>query len=366
MSSERLNRLTSLVQEAVDARDFPGAVLIVGRRGRIVYRGAFGLSQWEPESRSMQADMMFDLASLTKPIATATAIMLLVEQGKLRLEDKASAFVPGFKPFKNGGEKNGEDIRLWHLLTHTSGLPPYLPESKVKKKLGDSCSLEQLTDAIAEIPRIRPPGEAFEYSCLGFITLARVVREASGQDLDEYCRDHIFLPLSMGHTMFRPPEEMHSRCVPTEILQGKPLQGIVHDPLARLLGGLSGNAGLFSSGDDLSVFAQMLLDGGIFEGIRILSPLTVERMTSLYPRTAFSGRGLGWDLLSPYASSGGDLFGSLSYGHTGYTGTSMWLDPETDTFVILLTNRVHPNDGGEVISWRSKIANVVAAAIIDK
>jgi len=365
MSPERLERLTDLVQTAVDARDFPGAVLVVGRWGRIVYRKAFGLSQWRPEPRPMQPEMIFDIASMTKPVATATAVMLLVEQGKLRLEDKVSHFIPEFKPFKAGDAKNGGDIRLWHLLTHTSGLPPYVPAPRMEKKLGSPCSLAAMTAAIAEIPRSGPPGEAFDYSCLGYITLARIVQEASGQDLDDFCRENIFAPLGMNDTMFRPPEDIRSRCVPTTYLRGILRRGVVHDPLAHLLGGLSGNAGLFSTADDLAVFAQMILNGGVFEGVRILSPLTVERMRSVYPRTDFSGRGLGWDLHSPYASSGGDLFGPAAFGHTGYTGTSMWLDPETGTFVIFLTNRVHPNEKGEIVSWRSKVANVVAASIID-
>jgi len=366
MSQERLDRLTDLVQTAVDARDFPGAVLLVGRQGRIVYRKAFGLSQRQPEPRPMQPEMIFDIASMTKPVATATAVMLLVEQGKLRLEDKVSDFIPEFKPYRKRGANSNGDIRLWHLLTHTSGLPPYVPAPRIEEKLGSPCSLDALTAAIAVIPRNGPPGEAFDYSCLGYITLARIVREASGKDLNEYCREHIFMPLQMNDTMFRPPENLRSRCVPTAFYRGSLLRGVVHDPLAYLLGGLSGNAGLFSTGDDLAVFAQMLLNEGIFKGIRILSPLTVERMRSVYPRTEFSGRGLGWDLHSPYASSGGDLFGPAAFGHTGYTGTSMWLDPDTGTFIIFLTNRVHPDDKGEVISWRSKVANVVAASIIDK
>jgi len=169
----------------------------------------------------------------------------------------------------------------------------------------------------------------------------------------------------MKHTFFTPPEKFHNRCVPTEVINGKPLIGVVHDPLARLQGGISGNAGLFSTADDLSIFADMLLQRGVFNGVQILSPLTVERMTTIVPEVEFSGRGLGWDLNSAYATNGGDLFGENAFGHTGYTGTSIWIDPDTQTSVIFLTNRVHPDDGGSVVPLRSKIANIVASSIIE-
>ncbi|MDZ7376843.1 MAG: serine hydrolase, partial [candidate division KSB1 bacterium] len=155
-------------------------------------------------------------------------------------------------------------------------------------------------------------------------------------------------------------------CVPTEVIDGRPLIGIVHDPLARVQGGISGNAGLFSTADDLAIFAQMMLNKGEFKGVRILSPLSVERMTEVYDKAQFAGRGLGWDLNSDYSTNGGDLFGGRSYGHTGYTGTSIWIDPETETFIIFLTNRVHPNDKGSIISLRSKVANIVASSIVKK
>jgi CubicO group peptidase (beta-lactamase class C family) len=170
----------------------------------------------------------------------------------------------------------------------------------------------------------------------------------------------------MGDTGFNPPAGLLSRCVPTEAVDGTPLCGIVHDPRARLLGGVAGHAGLFSSADDLSVFAQMLLDKGAFGDTRILSLLSVDRMTEVYPRAAFAGRGLGWDLDSDFSTNGGDLFGPASFGHTGYTGTSFWVDPATQTFVIFLTNRVHPDDTGEVATWRSRVANVVAASILKR
>jgi len=167
----------------------------------------------------------------------------------------------------------------------------------------------------------------------------------------------------MTRTFYRPPADLLGKCVPTEVIAGQPLRGVVHDPLARLQGGVSGNAGLFSTADDLAVFAEMLLNGGEWNGVRILSPLSVARMTEIYPQVGASGRGIGWDIDTDYSTLRGDLFGPASYGHSGYTGTSIWIDPETRTAVVFLTNRVHPDDKGDIIAMRSKVANVVAAAV---
>jgi CubicO group peptidase (beta-lactamase class C family) len=363
MSAKHLASLDEIVGDAVARKDFPGAVLLVARRGKVVYRKAFGVSQIVPESRPLTADMIFDLASVTKPVATATSVMILVEQGKVRLWDRVKEYVPEFSTWY--GEKGiaGEEARLWHLLTHTSGLPPYMDAKEAAKKLGDPCTTADLVQLIAGIPKESPVGTKFVYSCLNYITLAHIVHKVAGKTIAEFAEEAIFRPLGMKRTFYRPPDDVLSLCVPTEVIDGTPLRGIVHDPLARLQGGVSGNAGLFSTADDLAVFAQMLLGGGRRGGVRVLSPLSVERMTEIYPRVGESGRGLGWDLDSDYATVGGDLFGPASYGHSGYTGTSIWIDPETGTAVIFLTNRVHPDDKGDIIAMRSKVANVVAAAI---
>ncbi len=365
MAADQLQRLDGVMAEALGRRDFPGAVILVGRKGKVVYRKAFGLSQWIPVEQPMRVDMLFDLASITKPVATSTAVMLLVEQGKMRLWDRVSDFVPGFAPFRDAAGRPGEEVRIWHLMTHTSGLPPFLDNEEIEQFLGVPCSLEDMVGYIARLERRFPAGAEFLYSDLDFILLGHIVEKAAGEDLAGFCRSRIFAPLRMQNTAFTPPEELRARCVPTEVLDGEPLRGVVHDPRARLLGGVAGHAGLFSTADDLAVFAQMLLDKGTFAGVRILSPLSVERMTAVYPRVSFAGRGLGWDLDSDYSTNRGDLFGSGSYGHTGYTGTSLWIDPRTQSFVIFLTNRVHPDDTGEVATWRSRVANVVAAAIRD-
>lgn len=366
LDSRRLSLLDEIIAGALERKDFPGGVLLVTRQGKVVWRKAYGHSQLVPEPAPMKLDMIFDLASLTKPIATATSIMILVERGELRLWERVKTYIPEFVPYIEEKGIPGEEVRLFHLLTHTSGLPPYTDPKEVAARYGDPCPTEVLVKQIAAIRKEYRPGEKFVYSCLNYIILAHIIKLVSGQDLAEFSRKNIFQPLGMSSTFFNPPPEVRSRCVPTEVIEGQPLRGVVHDPLARLQGGISGNAGLFSTADDLAIFAQMMLNHGVYRGVRILSPLAVDRMTEIFPHLKFAGRGFGWDLDSDYATVRGDLFGWTSYGHSGYTGTSIWIDPETATAVIFLTNRVHPDDKGEIISLRSKVANVVAASIIKK
>ncbi len=366
MASERLALLDVLLNGALAREDFPGAVLLVARKGRTVWRKAYGQSQRIPEGRPMDVDMIFDLASVTKPVATATSIMILVERGRIRLWDKVKDYVPEFTPYILEGGIPGEDARLWHLLTHTSGLQPYLDAKEVEQKYGNPCSVDILVKDIAGLRKGSPPGTTFTYSCLGYIVLAYIVKSVSGQTIAEFSAENIFKPLGMTHTFYNPPADFLDRCVPTLVYDGIPLRGVVHDPLARLQGGISGNAGLFSTADDLAIFSRMMLNGGELGKVRILSPLAVERMTEIFPRTNSSGRGLGWDLDSDYATVRGDLFGPSSYGHSGYTGTSIWIDPETQTSVIFLTNRIHPDDKRDIVALRSQVANVVAASIIKK
>jgi CubicO group peptidase (beta-lactamase class C family) len=366
MSSKHLAYLDQIIGEALQRKDFPGAVLLVTRKGRMVYKKAFGESQWLPGPKPMSGDMIFDMASVTKPVATATSVMILVERGKVRLWDKVKTYVPDFAVYLQEKGVPGDDARLWHLLTHTSGLPPYTDPKEVEKKYGNPCSTEDLVKVISQIPKESPPGKQFTYSCLNYITLAWIVKKVTGQTIAEFAAENIFRPLGMSRTFYNPPPQFLPLCVPTQVVDGSPLRGIVHDPLARLQGGVSGNAGLFSTADDLAVFAQMMLNRGEWNGVRILSPLTVERMTEVFPKVADSGRGLGWDFTSDYGTVRGDLFSYGSYGHSGYTGTSIWIDPETKTAVIFLTNRIHPDDKGEIIAMRSKVANVVAASILEK
>jgi CubicO group peptidase (beta-lactamase class C family) len=366
MSSTRLARLDNIINEAIDRKDFPGAVLLVIRKGKTVWRKAYGHSQWVPEFALMEMPMIFDMASITKPVATATSVMMLVEQGRFRLWDKVSDFIPEFSVFTCDEGKAGEDARLWHLLTHTAGLPAYADVEGLRDKYGHPITIESMVGHIARLDKLYPPGEEFLYSCLDFITLSYIVKKVTGMTIDRFSEEYIFRPLGMDHTFYNPAEEYLPLCVPTQVYDGVPLKGVVHDPLARLLGGISGNAGLFSTADDLAVFAKMMLHQGSFGGKRILSPLAVERMTEIYRITDFAGRGLGWDLESGFATNQGDLFGPNAYGHTGYTGTSIVIDPDTQTIVIFLTNSVHPEDKGYIISMRSRVANVVAGSILTK
>jgi CubicO group peptidase (beta-lactamase class C family) len=366
MSSARLALVDDLINEAILRQDFPGAVLLVVRKGMTVWRKAYGQSQWIPEEAPMEVSKIFDMASITKPVATATSVMMLVEQGRFRLWDKVTDFIPEFVVYTDEEGHTGEDARLWHLLTHTSGLPPYTDADDLRDTYGYPITLESLVDHIAHLQKINPPGEEFHYSCLGFITLSYIVKKVAGMNLAEFARENIFEPLGMNHTFYTPEEEFLPLCVPTEVYDGIPLRGVVHDPLARLQGGVSGNAGLFSTADDLATFARMLLNHGLLGGRRILSPLAVDRMTEVFRIADFSGRGLGWDLESDYATNQGDLFGPNTFGHTGYTGTSLIVDPDTETIVIFLTNRIHPDDKGDIVSMRSRVANVIAGSILVK
>jgi CubicO group peptidase (beta-lactamase class C family) len=361
MSSIRMLYADSVITQAMEDSIIPGAVLLVLRKGIIVHRKAYGYSMLIPEKKAMTVETIFDLASVTKPVATATSVMILLERGRLRLMDPVSYYIPGFKPWKDPEDDTRRSIRIWHLLTHTSGLPPYAPAKELEERYG-SPNPDSMMAYIARVERRHEPQTHFTYSCLNFITLQRIVEAVSGMSLHDFSQKNIFKPLKMKSTGYKP----EGNCAATEVLDGVPLLCQVHDPLARILmGGVSGNAGIFSTADDLALFAQMMLNCGELNGQRILSPLTVKAMTVVPEKVKFSERALGWDVKSSYSSNGGDLFPYGSYGHTGYTGTSLWIDPHTQTAVILLTNRVHPDDSNSVTRLRSLVANIVAAAILD-
>ncbi len=365
MNPKHMVYIDSAVVKAMQQEMIPGAVILIGRRNLVVYRKAFGYSQLAPEKKPMQVNMMFDMASVTKPVATATCIMILCERGQLRLTDKVSEYIPSFRRFKNADSSWAEEARVWHLLTHTSGLPAYANADTAAAKLGRPCTREALVDYIANLPKMNAPGEIYRYSCLGFITLANIIEKVTGQNVHDFSQQAIFKPLAMHRTTYIPEARSLFLCVPTEVVDAKPWIGVVHDPLARLQGGISGNAGLFSTVDDLSRYCRMMLNGGKWNNVRILSPVTVKRMIHIPHTKAEAKRGYGWVVKDGQSWVGGDLLPDKSYGHTGYTGTSIWLDPETQTFIIILTNRVHPIDDGEVDTLRSSIANIVAGAITD-
>ena len=347
-----LAAVDAVIEQAIHDGNIPGAVLIVGHNGQVIYRKAYGSRALEPRREPMTLDTIFDLASLTKVIVTTTAVMQLVERGKVRLNDPVAKYLPEFK--QNGKE----DITVRQLLTHYSGLEP---DMNLKTAWEGKQTVYQM--AFAEEPQ-DPPGSRFSYSDINFIVLGALIEQVSGEALDEYSTRHIFTPLKMIHTRFVPPLARRAgwieKIAPTQYDENEHmLRGVVHDPTARRMGGVAGHAGLFSTADDLAKFAQALLNGGG----GILSPLSVEKMTQPeQPPAAPVLRGFGWDIDSPFSSNRGDLLPVGSYGHTGFTGTSLWIDPTTKTYIILLTNAVHPR-GGNAIALRSKVATAVAAAL---
>ncbi len=361
LSSEKLKYIDKVVLKNIEAGNLPGAVIIVGGNNGIVYRKAFGYSWLIPKKVPMKVENIFDLASLTKPIATATSIMILVESGFISLEDEVKKYIPEFKSYVDSTGKE-HPARIYHLLTHTSGLPDYTNADSIKAKYGYPAP-EGTIETICNLPRFAPPGKEFKYSCLGYITLAEIVKRVSGKNISEFSQEYIFKPLGMKKTLYNPDENLIKDCAPTEFRDGKILCGFVHDPLAGVQGGISGNAGLFSTADDLAIFAQMLLNNGEYKGTRILGSKTIELMTSIYPKVQFAGRGLGWDINSAYMQQRGDIFEIGSFGHTGFTGTSIHISKEEGIFLIILTNRVHPDGKGNVASLRRSIANIVAGSI---
>ncbi len=353
--AQGLAAIQGTVEQAIKDGKCPGAVVLVGHQGNVVYRRAFGRRAIVPESLPMTTDTIFDLASLTKVVATAPAVMQLAEQGKIRLEDSVAEYWPEFKV-------NGKDaITVAELLTHYSGLRPDLDLRP------DWSGYETAMRMIVAEQPIAPPATRWIYSDINYETLGELVRRLSGEPLDVYCAEHIFKPLGMKDTGFRPARELRRRIAPTQYLHratGKLLWGEVHDPTAYNMGGVAGHAGLFSTADDLAVFVQMLLEGGTLNGERILSPLSVQKMTTPQsPSNKSAIRGLGWDIDSPHSTTRGELFPVGSFGHTGWTGTSIWIDPVSKTYVIILTNRIHPDGRGDVSELRGKIATTVAAAL---
>src|SRR5579871_3661245 len=345
----RLGSVDSIIQQAIADKNIPGAVLLVGHDGKVIYRKAYGERALEPKIEPMTLDTVFDLASLTKVIATTTAVMQLLEQGKIRMNDPLAKYLPEF------AQNGKEDITLRQIMTHYSGLAPDLDLTTPWEGKETAYKLAFVT------PPEQTPGTSFVYSDINFIMLGALVEKVTGDTLDVYTAKHVFEPLKMMHTRYVPPSSWRPKIAPTQYDENEHmLRGVVHDPTARRMGGVAGHAGLFSTGDDLAEFAQTLLNGG--DGV--LSALTVAKMTQPEtPPAASVLRGFGWDIDSPFSSNRGDLLPVGSYGHTGFTGTSLWIDPTTQTYIILLTNSVHPRGKGNAIGLRSKVATEVAAAL---
>jgi uncharacterized protein YbbC (DUF1343 family) len=344
--------LDKTLQQAIEEGRIPGAVLLIGHNGQIVHRKAYGKRALVPTPEPMTIDTVFDLASLTKVIATTSSLMKLFEEGKFRLNDRVTQYFPEFEDGKS-------DITLRNLFTHFSGMPPDL--ALTPPWSGYQTGIRM---AMSEKPN-SPPGAHFVYSDINFILLGELVHRLSGQMLSDYAREHVFLPLGMRETMFQPPASLIPRIAPTERdgPNGAPLRGVVHDETSRYMGGVAGHAGLFSTADDLARFCEMMLRKGELDGTRLFSALTVEKFTTPQsPADQPILRGLGWDIDSQYSGNRGDLFPIGSYGHTGFTGTSIWIDPVSDTYVILLANGVHPFRRPAITSLRGKVATITAAA----
>ena len=363
--SDRLKRIDGAIDRAIERRQVPGAVVVVGRRGFIGYARAAGRRVVGPTSEAMTRDTVFDMASLTKPVATATSVMILIEEGKLRLTDRLGRSLPAFDNHGKGA------ITIDQLLRHRAGLIPDNPIADYRQ--GPEAAWKRL----AELDLVGPPGEQFRYSDVGFQILGKLVEQIGGQRIDRFASEQIFDVLGMKDAHFRPVDQADAsnakvrleRIAPTEPESrgGRMLRGVVHDPRSRAMGGVAGHAGLFASADDLAIFAQTILNGGLGpNGRRILSPLAVRAMIDADATPQDQRRGLGWDIQTSQSAPRGGLFGPTSFGHTGFTGTSLWIDPETETFVIILTSRLHPDGrGASPTALRFEVATLAAAAIAD-
>lgn len=351
MDSRCLDQIDRVVADGLKRGCMPGCVVAVGRQGRMVRLRAYGQRQVEPEPVPMTTDTLFDLASLTKPLATATSVMILVEQGSLGLQDRVGKRIPEFA--RNGKQP----ITVFQLLTHQGGL---VADNPLEDYAGGPKKAWERIFALR--PRV-PPGSKFIYSDVGYMVLGELVRRVSGRGLDEFSAERIFRPLGMTETGFVPGPDLRGRAAPTEQRGGKWIRGEVHDPRAFRLGGIAGHAGLFSTAADLAVYAQMMLGGGRYAGVRVLDERTVAEMTR--PRRVSAGlRGLGWDVRTGYSSNRPSSFSPQAFGHGGFTGTSLWIDPKLELFVIFLSNRLHPDGAGAVNPLAARIGAVAADAVM--
>jgi len=386
MNPEHLARVDEVIAEAIRDGEMPGAVLSVVRGNHIVYLKAYGNKSVVPDTVAMTTGTIFDLASLSKCVGTTLSVMQLIEDGRLRLSDPVKRFIPEFKPWTDPGTGEAVDITVRDLMTHSSGLSAYYDAGKIVARFGPHQPDSLMRVIATEVERHFRPGSDFLYSCLNFITLQHILERVTGERLCDYAEAHVFAPLGLKHTGYLPLQDdlrtpaRHTEWLPliapTEVqADGTPLLGAVHDPLARLVGGgNSGNAGVFSDAAGLSRICMMILNGGKawadkklgYPEERILSKAAIRLMETIPATNDPSvGRALGWDVCSTHSGLRGDLFNpETCLMHTGYTGTSILIDTETRTAVILLTNRVHPSDNGAVGRLRALVANIVASSIL--
>lgn len=346
-----LKQIDAAVEASINRGECPGAVVVVGQNDTVVFRKAYGHLSLQPDKQAMTVDTVFDLASLTKPIATASSIFVLVEQGKLRLSEKVATYWPDFAVNKK------DAVTVEQLLLHTSGL--LADNALADYKLGKADAMKK----IASLPLEAEPGKKFRYSDVGFIVLGELIERISGKNLHEFSRKHVFEPLTMPDTSYLPSDKLKARSAPTGKRGGNWLIGDVHDPRAAAMGGIAGHAGLFGTADDLARFARMLLRSGELDGKRVLSRESVQLMTS--PMDVPGGkRSRGWDVDTGFSSPRGSLFAKgEGFGHTGFTGTSLWIDLSSKSAIIILTNRVHISEKVQVSSLRREVATIVAESV---
>jgi CubicO group peptidase (beta-lactamase class C family) len=357
MSPARLDNISRVVNRGIAAGGFPGAAVIVGRRGAVVYEQGFGALSWGAGATRVSTDSsIYDVASLTKVVATTTAAMILFDEGKIDLDEKVSRYVPDFA----GGNREMATVRM--LLAHRAGLPA---GRELWRKAKNNPALAR--EMVVTTKLAYTPGTGMIYSDLGADILGWVVEAASGQTLDKFVSQRVFTPMGMRNTGFLPADSLRSRIAPTEVNppRGYPLRGEVHDENAHALGNVAGHAGLFSSAGDLAIFAQMMLNKGQYNGTRIVADSTVKLFTEEVGRS----RALGWEVGNGQHGAG-DYFDEHAFGHTGYTGTSLWIDPDRDMFVVLLTNRVHAARARRpsyvIADVRQDIADIAALSVLDE
>ncbi len=371
IDSQKLARADEIINESISNGEIPGAVLAIVKDSKLAYMKAYGNKSVYPDTVAMTEDVVFDLASCSKVVGTAMSMAHLMERGGFRPTDKVSMYIPGFQPWTDPETGENVDIRIIDLLTHSSGLPPYVSPETVIKKCGVA-DPDSLMQYICTMPRDFKPTTEFQYSCLNFITLQNILQKITGKSISEYAQENIFDVLGMKHTTYSPKatnnEAVMALVAPTEVQpDGSVFLGEVHDPLARVMNhGNSGNAGVFSNAYDLSLLAAALMNGGEINGVHILGKLTTETMTTVPEEFKHIGMSMGWHNHTPYSSNNGSIFHpTRTFGHTGYTGTSIIIDPVSKTAVILLAHRVHPADKGGVVRLRALIANVVAGAVVE-
>ena len=385
MSSAKLAKINEVVNQSITEKKLPGAVVIIGRRGRIVFRKAFGNKALVPAVEKTSINTIYDLASLTKVVATSTSMMILLERGEIRLNDTIGKFIPEIE------DKAAKSVTILQLLTHVSG---YQPDFDLRQKwVGRGGML----NALYKEKLRNPPGTRFVYSDIGFIVLAEIIQRVSKKDVAEFADENVFAPLRMDTSGYgyidsaanvKNSESISNsvsldRIAPTENIRGQQnylgskfegtenqgnriLRGKVHDPTAFRMNGVAGHAGLFSTADDLARYCQMILNGGILNGRRILSPGAIALMTKPFVVSETGdARGLGFDINTAFSSNRGEFFPVGSFGHTGFTGTSIWIDPTSQSFVVFLSNRVHPDGKGDVTPVRARVATIAAGAIND-